>query len=55
MSKYHKLAFLIVALVIVATIINVQKPVARGLDIAGGYRVVLGADLKKSGDDWPDR
>lgn len=52
MSRYHKFAFLIIVLAIVAGIINYEKKISRGLDIAGGYRVVLQAD-PKPGDLWP--
>ncbi len=53
MSKYHKLLLLvIVPLAILAVIINIKIPMTRGLDIAGGIRVVMQADPTKT-DDWP--
>lgn len=53
MSKYLKLfLFVIVPLAIVAGLIAWKIPITRGLDIAGGIRVVLQADPQR-GDDWP--
>lgn len=51
MSKYLKLfLFVIVPLAIVAGLIAWKIPITRGLDIAGGIRVVLQADPQR-GDD----
>ncbi|OFX15097.1 MAG: protein-export membrane protein SecD, partial [Armatimonadetes bacterium RBG_16_58_9] len=53
MSKYQKLLLLvIVPLVIAAALINYYIPMTRGLDIAGGIRVVMQANPSKT-DDWP--
>ncbi len=52
MSKYQKLFLLVIALVVAAGAIVAIKPINRGLDIAGGLRVVMEIDPKKP-DDWP--
>ena len=52
MSKYQKLFVLVIALAIGAGIICRKIPISRGLDIAGGLRVVLQID-PKSKQDWP--
>ncbi|MBP5273985.1 MAG: protein translocase subunit SecD [Abditibacteriota bacterium] len=59
MSKYNKLALLILAIVVAAVWIcytafsgtNDKIRIRKGLDIAGGMRVVLEAD--KTSADWP--
>jgi len=51
-SKYQKLFLLVIALVIASAIICYVEPITRGLDIAGGLRVVLQVDPKQKGD-WP--
>ncbi|MBQ9357997.1 MAG: protein translocase subunit SecD, partial [Abditibacteriota bacterium] len=59
MSKYNKLALLILLLVVVAAWLcytafsggNDKIRIRKGLDIAGGMRVVLEADKKSA--DWP--
>lgn len=53
MSRYHRLFVFVIVLAIAAAIIDWQIPLSRGLDIAGGIRVVLQAD-PKTGDEWPD-
>jgi len=51
-SKYQKHFLITIVLVIAAVIINWKMPLVKGLDIAGGMRVVLQvAPEKKS--DWP--
>ena len=52
MSKYQKLFLLVIVLTLGAAIAVYLKPVNRGLDIAGGLRVVLEVDPTKPGD-WP--
>lgn len=53
MSRYVRLFVLvIVPLTIAAGIVAWRVPITRGLDIAGGIRVVLQADPQR-GDDWP--
>ncbi|MBI2844832.1 MAG: protein translocase subunit SecD [Armatimonadetes bacterium] len=44
MSKYHKLLLLTIALIIAAATIVWNVPMRRGLDLAGGIRVVLQAE-----------
>ncbi|MBQ7257391.1 MAG: protein translocase subunit SecD [Abditibacteriota bacterium] len=53
MSKYTQLFILIIALAIVAgyLVFGGKFPIKKGLDIAGGMRVVLEAD--KTSADWP--
>jgi SecD/SecF fusion protein len=52
-SRYHKLFyFLVIPLAIAAVIINLEIPLTKGLDIAGGIRAVLQVD-PRSPDDWP--
>jgi len=53
-SKYQKLFLLVIALVIVAGVICVMKPISRGLDIAGGLRVVLQI-APKNMKEWPQK
>lgn len=53
MSRYQKLFFLLVIpLAIAAIIINLEIPLTRGLDIAGGIRAVMEVD-PQSPEDWP--
>ncbi|MCE5197492.1 MAG: protein translocase subunit SecD [Armatimonadota bacterium] len=52
MSRYQKLFVLVIALAIAAGAVAYLKPLRKGLDIAGGIRVVMQADPKR-GDDWP--
>ena len=53
MSKYTKLFIFIILLVVVAgyLVFGGKFPIKKGLDIAGGMRVVLEAD--KTAADWP--
>lgn len=51
MSKYHKFLLLTIALIIVATIVVWKIPMRRGLDLAGGIRVVLQAEEGSLVDD----
>lgn len=51
MSKYQKIFLLVIALTIAAGIVVWKIPMSKGLDIAGGMRVVLQADTKHK--DWP--
>lgn len=53
MSKYQKLFLLVIGLVIASGVICWVKPISRGLDIAGGLRVVLQINPKQK-SDWPD-
>ncbi len=52
LSNYRKIFLFIVALAIAAAYICYQKPLSKGLDIAGGMRVVLKVDPKDA-SDWP--
>ena len=52
MSKYQKHFLITIALVIAAVIINCVMPLKKGLDIAGGMRVVLQVAPEKSSDWW---
>lgn len=53
MSKYLKLFLLaIIPLAIVAGVISWKVPLTRGLDIAGGTRVVMQVDPQRP-EDWP--
>lgn len=52
MSRYQKYFLGVILLVIAAGVISWMKPLVRGLDIAGGIRVVMQVD-PRSGDDWP--
>ena len=54
MSKYQKLFLLVIVLVIGSAIVCWLKPINRGLDIAGGMRVVLEIDPKQK-SDWPEK
>jgi len=51
-SKYQKLLLFVIVLMLAAGITCVLKPINRGLDIAGGLRVVLQIDPTKP-TDWP--
>lgn len=53
MSKYQKLFLLVIALVVAAVAVVSMRPINRGLDIAGGLRVVMQIDPNKP-DQWPD-
>ena len=52
MSRFQWFTLLIVVLTVIAALINWKMPMSPGLDIAGGYRVVLQADPRPS-DEWP--
>lgn len=52
MSRFQWFTLLIVVLAIIAGVINWKMPMSPGLDIAGGYRVVLQANPRPS-DEWP--
>ena len=52
MSRFQWFTLLLVVLVVVAALINWKMPMSPGLDIAGGYRVVLQANPRPS-DVWP--
>ncbi len=54
MSKYGKIMILVIALAIAAGIIAWKIPFTRGLDIAGGIRVVLQVDPQRP-SDWPTK
>ena len=47
MSKYHKLLLLTVVLMVGAAAVVWNIPMRRGLDLAGGIRVVLQAEAPK--------
>jgi SecD/SecF fusion protein len=53
-SKYQKYFIGVIILVIIAAIVDYKKPLVRGLDIAGGIRVVMQVDPKRP-TDWPDK
>ncbi len=52
MSRYHRYFAGVIVLAIAAGIIVSQMTLVKGLDIAGGIRVVMQAD-PKSPEDWP--
>lgn len=52
MSKYQKLFAFVIILAIAAAYACWKVPMSRGLDIAGGMRVVMQV-APKSNDDWP--
>ena len=52
MSRYQKIFVLVIILAVASAVICYLKPIVRGLDIAGGIRVVLQADPKNK-EDWP--
>lgn len=52
MSKYQKYFIGVIGLVLLATFLNIYKPLVRGLDIAGGIRVVMQVDPQRP-EDWP--
>lgn len=56
MSRYTQIFILIVALVIASTVVVFKMPTKRGLDLAGGVRVVLQAETDKlpEGEKWSD-
>lgn len=43
LQRYYRLALMVVVLIIAAVLINLNMPLRRGLDLAGGTRVVLQA------------
>jgi len=51
MNKYYRLFVFILLLAVVAGWVVYKNPIKKGLDIAGGMRVVLEAD--KTSADWP--
>lgn len=51
MSKYQKIILAVIVLAIGAGVVVWKIPMTKGLDIAGGMRVVLQADTKDP--DWP--
>ena len=52
MSRYQKYFILVVILAIAAVVVVTNMTLVKGLDIAGGIRVVMQADPKNP-EDWP--
>ncbi|MGB9619303.1 MAG: hypothetical protein ACPL7K_02700, partial [Armatimonadota bacterium] len=52
MSRYQKYFILVIILAVAAVLIVTNMTLVKGLDIAGGIRVVMQADPKNP-EDWP--
>ena len=54
MSKYQKIFAFVVLLAIAAVVTNVERPLNKGLDIAGGMRVTMQISPRHD-SDWPSK